>query len=302
MIAGKVQLTAEQRQKESAVLWAIILDQILIFYMLIIGIFSGSMTFISESMRCTLLVTVEYVSYFVLRRSHRGKFREYEFGTGKIERIVNLMVAFGLCLASFYIFQKLMAPGEEPPMSTGNMMLAVISGDLNLIANLYFALAFIRVNRNENSMIIASQIKSRRAKTVASFIVLIVLILTLWLPDPKSARMVDTLGSVFVLLYMLGIAYELVRESLPEILDRTVPEPEQFQILRILTAHFEGYDGFKGYKTRRSGKDLFVQLDLRFFPHTRIEEIRARLSPIEKALESDLPGARVTIVPHIMDT
>jgi len=37
-------------------------------------------------------------------------------------------------------------------------------------------------------VIISSQIKSRLAKTAASVIVLAVLILTLWLPDPKSAR------------------------------------------------------------------------------------------------------------------
>jgi divalent metal cation (Fe/Co/Zn/Cd) transporter len=162
-------------------------------------------------------------------------------------------------------------------------------------------MAFIRVNRRKSSVIISTQIKSRLAKTVASAIILVVLILTLWLPDPKSARIVDMLGSIFVLCYMLIIAFDLIKESLPEILDRTVPEPDHFQILRVLTTHFDQYDGFHGYKTRRSGKDLFILLNLCFFSKTTLSQIETRLAPLRQSLESELPDAKVTIVPEIMD-
>lgn len=295
------EITPDQRDKEAAVLWAIILDSLLMIFFVFIGLFSGSMTFISEMIRCLFLLTIEYVSYIVLRRTHRGKFREFEFGTGKIERIVNLLVAFGLCLACWYIFTKLISRGEITPMSSPNLIMAVVGADMNLMLNIYFIMAFLRVNRKESSVIISSQIKSRLAKTVASVIVLGILILTLWLPDPKSARIVDTLGSIFVMCYMLLIALDLIKESLPEILDRSVAEPDHYQILRVLTAHFEQYDGFRGYKTRRSGKDLFILLNLCFFPKTSLAEIEARLAPIRQTLESELPGSKVTIIPEIMD-
>ncbi len=301
MSSHPVSITPEQREKESAVLWAIVLDSCLVTFFVFVGLFSGSMTFISELIRCLLLLMIEYVSYIVLRRTHRGKFREFEFGTGKIERIVNLLVAFGLCIACLYIFTKLISMGEDVPMSSANLLLAVAVADVNLIINLYFTMAFIRVNTKESSVIISSQIKSRLAKTVASAIVLGILILTLWLPDPKSARLVDTLGSIFVLCYMLVTAFGLIKESLPEILDRTIAEPDHYQILRVLTKHFENYDGFRGYKTRRSGKDLFVLLNLCFFPKTRLDEIESRLEPIRQSLESELPGSKVTIIPEPMD-
>lgn len=298
---SRVSLTPDQRDKEAAVLGAIVLDSFILIFFILVAIFSGSMTFISELIRCILLMTIEYASYIILRRAHRGEFREFEFGTGKIERIVNLMVAFGLCLACLYIFSKIISIGEDTPMSTTNLLLAVVVGDMNLIINLYFTVAFIRVNRKESSVIISSQIKSRLAKTVASFIVLLVLILTLWLPDPGSARIVDLLGSIFVLCYMLKTAVDLIKESLPEILDRTVPEPDHFQILRVLTTHFDQYDGFRNYRTRRSGKDLFIQLNLCFLRETTLEQIEGRLAPIRQALESELPGSKVTIIPEILE-
>jgi cation diffusion facilitator family transporter len=294
-------ITPDQRDKESAIFWAIVLDSVLVNFFIFVGIFSGSMTFISELLRCALLLSIEYVSYIVLRRTHRGKFQAFEFGTGKIERIVNLLVAFGLCIACLYIFTKLISPGEGVPMSSSNLILAVFAADLNLILNVYFTIAFMKVNTQESSVIISSQIKSRLAKTIASAIVLGILILTLWLPDPESARIVDTLGSLFVLCYMLVTAFDLVRESLPEILDRTVAEPDHYQILRVLTTHFDQYDGFKGYRTRRSGKDLFILINLCYFATTPLALIETRLNPIRKAMESQFPGSKVTIVPEIMD-
>ena len=294
-------ITSEQRDKEFVVFWAIALDSVLVISFTFIGMFSGSMTFISELLRCALLLSIEYVSYIILRRTHRGKFQAFEFGTGKIERIVNLLVAFGLFIACLYIFTKLISPAEGVPMSSSNLILSVFAADLNLILNVYFTIAFMKVNTQEISVIISSQIKSRLAKTIASAIVLAILILTLYLPDPESARFVDTLGSIFVLCYMIGTAFNLIRESLPEILDRTVAEPDHYQILRILTAHFDQYDGFKGYRTRRSGKDLFIQINLCYFPSTPLSRIEIRLNPIREALKSKFPGSKVTIIPEIME-
>ena len=235
------------------------------------------MTALSEIVRSVLLLIIEYVSYAVLRRAHRDKFNEFEFGTGKIERITNLLVAFGLLLSSMYIFSRIISMGDSAPLSTNSLMLTMVAANINVIINYYFSVEFIRSNRTESSVILSSQIAARIAKTVASGVVFGILMLTLWLPDPKSARIVDLIGSIFLVCYMVGIAYGLIKESLPEILDRTIPEPEHYQILRILTEHFDDYDGFTGYKARRSGKDLFILLKLCFFPTRTLEIGRAHV-------------------------
>jgi cation diffusion facilitator family transporter len=294
-------LSPQNLEKERAVLLAITLDTVLLFFLGTVGLLSGSMTALSEVIRYVLLLVIEYVSYMVLRRAHRGEFNEYEYGTGKIERITNLLVAFGLVLSSLYIFSKIISLEDSAPLSTNSLMLTMIGANFNLIINYYFSVALIHSNRRDSSVIISSQIAARIAKTVASVVVFGVLVLTLWLPDPRSARIVDLFGSIFLVGYMIVIAYGLVKESLPEILDRTIPEPEHFQILRILTEHFEQYDGFSGYKARRSGKDLFILLKLGFFPELTLEQIDTRLRPLRHAFEAELPGSTITIEPEIMD-
>lgn len=209
-------------------------------------------------------------------------------------------VAFGLCVICLYIFSRIASTATDSPLSPTSLFWAVISADMNLAVNVWFTIEFIRVNKAESSIIVLSQIKSRIAKTMASGIVLAVLILTLWLTDPRLARMVDTAGSIFVLCFMLMIAADLISESLPEILDRSVPDPDQYQILKLLVDHFDRYDGFVGYRTRRSGKDLFITVTLTFLPNTTITEIQMRLEPLRRDMESRIPGSQVTIVSEVV--
>ncbi|WP_031480374.1 cation diffusion facilitator family transporter [Maridesulfovibrio frigidus] len=293
------ELSPHQKEKERSVLWAAVLDTILLIFLMSVGLLSGSMTALSEIIRIILLLVIEYVSYIVLRRVHRSRFNEFEFGTGKIERITNLLVAFGLLLSSLYIFTKVIGMDESVPISTTALMLTLIVANFNLMINFYFSMAFIRSNQTESSVIISSQIAARIAKTVASCVVVGILMLALWLPDPRSARIVDLGGSIILVGYMVFIAYGLIKESLPEILDRTISEPDHYQILRILAENFDQYDGFSGYKTRRSGKDLFILLTLSFFATNSLEQIEARLQPIRQSFEAELPGSSLIIVPEV---
>ena len=138
MSSSTCTLTTQQREKEHAVFWAIVLDSLLLIFLATVGLLSGSMTALSEIIRCVLLLIIEYVSYAVLRRAHRDKFNDFEFGTGKIERITNLLVAFGLLLSSLYIFSRIISMSDSTPLSTNSLMLTMVGANINLILNYYF--------------------------------------------------------------------------------------------------------------------------------------------------------------------
>ncbi len=138
MTGSAQKLTAQQLEKEKAVFWAIVLDTTILVFFTIAGSLSGSMTALSEIIRFMLLLSIEYVSYVVLKRAHRDRFNEFEYGTGKIERITNLMVAFGLLLSSLYVFSKVISMSDSAPLSTNSLMLTIIAATVNLMANYYF--------------------------------------------------------------------------------------------------------------------------------------------------------------------
>jgi len=293
-------LSDSQRTKEKAILGAIVFDTIVTLVFAFAAFLSGSMTAISEVIRMMMLLVIEYAAFSVLKKSHRGLFSEYQYGTGKIERMTNILVAIGLLIVSAFIFQTLFTRTDNTAISSDLLIIAVISATANLMVNYYFAAAFIRANEDETSIIVEAQIEARTAKTIASAVVLAILVMTAMLKDPVASRMIDTAGSMFVAVYMLFIAYGLIRRSLPEILDRTIADPEHFQLIRLLVKHFDAYDGLLDYQARRSGNDLFIIMQLAFFADQTLGEVQQRLAPLREAVEAEMPGSKVTIEQSIL--
>lgn len=294
-------LSANEVTKEKALLGAIIFDTAVTLIFAFAAFLSGSMTAISEVIRMMMLLVIEYAAYAVLRKSHRGLFSEYQYGTGKIERMTNILVAIGLLIVSAFIFQTLLTRPEYTAISSEILIIAIISATANLMVNYYFSAAFIRANEHESSIIVSAQIAARAAKTVASAVVLAVLVIAAMLKDPVASRMIDTAGSIFIALYMLFIAYGLIKRSLPEILDRTIADPEHFQLIRLLVKYFDHYDGLLDYQARRSGNDLFIILRLCFLADQTFGAVQQRIGPLRNAIETEIPGSKVTIEQSLLE-
>ena len=64
--------------------------------LLIVTVFSGSLTMLSELVRGAFLIAIELYTRWLLFAIHRGRLSRFEFGTGKIEQLV--WVVIGCCL------------------------------------------------------------------------------------------------------------------------------------------------------------------------------------------------------------
>ena len=53
--------------------------------------------------------------------------------------------------------------------------------------------------------------------------------------DPRTGRIADTVGALFVVGFMVVVAVGLLREALPDLLDRAIAEPMQVQVDRKST-------------------------------------------------------------------
>jgi divalent metal cation (Fe/Co/Zn/Cd) transporter len=298
--ANQPVLTAAQRNKESSVVRALWLDLTTFVFVLIAALASGSLTIAAELPRGGLLLTIEIISIITLYRSHRGKFAEFEYGIGKIERVISILIVGGLFLAAVFTlsatFERMVHPVILP---TQAMLLAVAAASYNVMINCFCAGDFIRVNQHESSLILASQVKSRLAKIMASVIVTLILVLATWLSDPKAATLVDAVGSFFVIAYMVKTGVQMLRESLPDLLDRALPEREQLLLLRVITRYFDDFDNFGAIRSRRSGGHAFVDVDLEFPAGMPLGDAAERCDAIRRGIIELIPDAVVSVVPRV---
>jgi cation diffusion facilitator family transporter len=291
-------LSAAQQEQERSLFSALWLDGSTFVFVFIAAMASGSLTILAELPRGGMLYAIEIISVVTLCRSHRGKFADFEYGIGKIERVISILIALGLFIAALLTLQAAAQRLSNPQvLSTPAMMLGVAAASYNLMVNFYCIGQFTRANAQENSLILESQIRSRLAKTVASAIVVLVLVIATWLSDPVAATLVDVLGAFFVVAYMLLIGVQLLRESLPELLDRALPEHEQLLLMRVITGHYDEIESIGAIRSRRSGGRAFIELELVLAANTSFTSATRLCRHVEQEVVSQIPDAMVSVRP-----
>lgn len=295
----KVRITADQHLKEASVKRAIWLDSLSLSLLAIASILSGSLTLMAEFIRGALLLSIEAVSLVTLRRQHRGQLFAFEYGIGKIERTISVVIGFGLYIAAFYTLSASLERLHDPALlPTPAMMFGLAIAAVNLAQNTFCCGDFARANEREISLILESQFRSRLVKTVASLVVVLVLLVATWLPDPTGAAYVDVIGAVFVVVYMAWTGTALLKESLPELWDRALPEQEQMLLMRVMSNHFEGFQRFGSVKSRRASGRAFIDIELEFPGDETLQQVHERCTAIRRDIIAEIPDAVVTVVPH----
>ena len=94
--------------------------------------------------------------------------------------------------------------------------------------------------------------------------------------DPEIAVWADRIGSAIVILVTLHAAYELIRSALPDLLDRTLAEPLQLRINRVLAECFDDYDSIEWCRSRQSGSNIEIDIGLGFPGQRAFGEVRRR--------------------------
>lgn len=296
-------LTPAQLEKERALLRAILLDFFCYAALVLAAIASGSLTILAELPRGGLLYAIEIISLVTLRRSHRGRFFAFEYGIGKIERVITSVIGLGLFVAAAFTLGATIERVANPTvLPTPAMILGVAVAGFNFAVNLYCAGEFIRANRTDESLILASQVRSRLVKTVASGVVVAVLVVATWLSDPTGAAYVDAFGALFVIGYMVVTGKSLLQESIPDLLDRALPEAQQLLLMRVMSRHFDDIESFGSIKSRRSGGSSFITLELAFQGDMALSEVRRRCDVIRKEIVELVPDAFVEVIPQAVES
>ncbi len=291
-------VTPRQRQQEGALLRATLLDTSTLLAIFLAAVLSGSLTVLTEVFRGSLLLSIEIISLITMLRDHRGKFVEFEYGIGKIERIVTIIIAGGLFFSAAYSLSSALGRLSQPAaLPTPGMIFAVMVASYNLTVNFFCAGDFVRANAEEESVILDANLKARIVKTMASLIVVVVLVIATWLADPKAATLVDALGAFVAAGYMIAIGIKLLRESLPDLMDRALPERDQLLLLRVVARYFDDFDQFDAVRSRRSGGKSFVDMNLEFDANMPLYEVNRRCKAIQNDIVELIPNAIVTVTP-----
>jgi len=289
--------TPGQLKQERALALMISLDLLLIVPYFLVGIAVGSLAMIAEVLRGSLLIFVICVSLRTLRRAHRGLTGDYDYGIGKLERALSGAVAVLLLFAAGFIVWQAFALKPQDLPSPLLAVLAVIFVCLNLGINIIPLRPLWRAMRGQPSVIVLSHFRARVAKALGSLVVVSCVAIHM-LADPMTGRIAETIGSLVVAGFMIVVAVGLLREVLPDLLDRAIAETMQLQVTRTLATFFDDYDELIAVRTRRSGNIAHVDITLGFAPDKSIGELSGLVARMQDHLQQAIPNSDILIVPR----
>ena len=119
----------------------------------------------------------------------------------------------------------------------------------------------------------------------------------------EAGKFIDTAFAILLIIYSLRVPLRHGKEALDQLLDRTLPEYIQFEILSVIAENLNKYCELKGVHTRQSGKDLFIEIDLIMPWDYTLEQIHEIEVIFNRSLKEKYPTSilRIYFTPCIRD-
>jgi cation diffusion facilitator family transporter len=289
-------MTQAERARERAMTLGITTGLVFCLVMVATGVWSRSLTLFADSIRAGLLTSLDCCVFVVLRRIHRRQLSGFEYGHGKLEVLLNLLVASGLILAALGLAGfgaiRWFRPPQPPPFG---LDVAFAIAAANASQNVWIFGLLRRASRDGTSIIMAGQIRARVTKLVSSLVATFAILASSVFQGEAAGLIADLLGVAVVVLVMLWTAFRMIEAALPHLLDRILDDPQQAAINRVLIRHFHAYDELLFVRTRRSGNVMFVDIGLGYEAQRSMGEVDNINQAITEELKALIPGAAVMV-------
>ncbi len=285
-------------EKERSIRHSLLIDLLLIVPDIAAAVMANSVILYADVLKCSSELLATFFAWLTIRRIASGRTAHYDYGLGKLENINSICVA-GFMFVSLSIvlllgFNRILHPEHVHAEGAGLGALLMLAG---VCVNTFLWMKNRRIARKERSPIMESQWRLFRAKAFADGIVLVALVTSLAAGNYDWAAYIDPLSSFVIAGFIMYSIFAVGRESLHDLLDKTLEESLQLRIIQELATCFDAYKAFHGVRSRRSGKDIYIEIFLEFHPDKKMGEVQDVIDRMCTKLEGSIPGSRVLVAP-----
>ena len=251
---------------------------------------TGSVALFGSLVDSGLDILATGFNFLAVRHALQPPDKEHRFGHGKAEALAGLIQgAFIGGSSAFLLAQSLgRVISPEPVAATG---LGIGVTVFSIAATLLLVLYQSYVIRQTRSLAISADELHYRSDLLLNAAVIVALVLS---GPALGWFLADAVIGAGIALYIGWSAYMIGRQAYDQLMDREFDDDERARILalaqehpRVITLH--------DLRTRRSGRDAFVQLHLELEPSMSLIEAHEIADDVEKKIQAAFPEAEVII-------
>ena len=251
------------------------------------GIFSGSLSLISDALHNLSDTVALVISFFAVRLAKRKNTEAQTFGYKRAEILAALFNACALVVVSIFLFKEAIARFAHPYPINSVLMLSVAS--VGLIANI-ISVFLLKAHAHEDLNVRAAYVH-----LFSDFLSSIAVIIGACAIFISKAYWIDPALTILIGIYVLREGYKIIEES-THILMQHVPKGIN---LREIQTRIEGIDGVKDIHHAHlwavTERDIHFEAHINVSRDMPVSETCLLVEQVEEALKKNFAITHVTL-------
>jgi len=271
---------------------------LLLSFKFVAGIVGHSAAMVADAAHSLSDFVTDIVVLVFIRIGSRPQDASHDYGHGKFETLATLFVALGLVAAAFSIIisgvlqfirwlqgETLQMPG----------MLALWAALLSIVIKEALFRYTLKVGKKNNSPAVIANAWHHRSDALSSIGAAIGIGGALLLG--KKWAVLDPLASILVGLMLLRVSWDLLKTSINELTDSSLPEEVEKEIEEIICRQEQAHE-LHNLRTRRIGNRIAIEAHVRLDGNMPLQEAHEIVSRMEQELRARF-GAKTLITIHM---
>ena len=227
------------------------------------GILGRSGAMIADAVHSISDLATDVIVLIFARISSKPEDAGHNYGHGKYETLASILISLTLIAVGGGILAdsirniRLVLTGEIIGRPGA---IALIAAAISIVAKEVLYRYTVRVGRQTDSPSVVANAWHHRSDALSSIGTLTGIGLAYFLGD--KWRIADPLAALVVSVFIFKIAFDLIRTGLDELLERSLPEDVEEEILRVVAANPEVREPHN-LRTRRIGASIAVEVHVR---------------------------------------
>jgi len=262
----------------------------LILLKMAVGAITGSLSILAQAVDSFLDLFAVAITFLAIRIATKPADEEHPFGHGKSENIAAIAQAILIFLASgaiIYSAVRRMQAGAALELTEAGIGVMLVS----IIASIFLSRHLLKVSRATDSLALQANAHNIAADVYSAGAVLVGLLVV----RLTGLSIIDPILALLVALFILKVAYDVLKNSFGGLVDVKLPEAEEDNIKLAITEHIGEVVDFHALRTRKAGSQRYIDLHLVMPKNTSVEEAHQMCDHLEQDIRNRLPRADVTI-------
>ena len=271
---------------------SVISNTVLVILKLIVGLAVGAMSLVSEAMHSGVDLIASLLAFWTVKKAGEPPDVEHDYGHGKFENLSSAAEALLIILAALGIVyeavEKFGTGADTAFLEYGIAIMAV-----SIVINYFVSRRLLQVAKETDSQALEADGLHLAADIWTSVGVLLGLVmmkLTGWL-------WLDSVIAIAVAGIIFHAGAKMLRASLQELTDYSLPAGEEARLTKILTSRREVLD-CHALRTRKSGSRKILDAHLVFADDMPLNDVHDICNELEHKVRREFGDCDVLIHPE----